>query len=337
MINCRPIMISTRYKQPGTLQSLSLTRLGTWIALQAELQLNPTAVLAQTNPKEAQATLANKVSIIRNYLEIHIPWMLHDGLAREAIGALSDLLEVTKKSQGFRISMSKFVGQMNVIVKMTEVLFTKYYTYVSIDAVPKMMRPVFYSKLYMLTGLVYLNLGSLSGGWKTAEMESSIVRSLKELHVLKFLFINYDCTDKVLKCIVEHCTNLIKLDVSCSKCIRNESIEIITKLKRLKSIQLYHTFVTWEGFVNLLIHCKSLEDIGRCDEIGRVLEFIHLNCPEALPLNLTIFVSRYANSKHLQLAVEACPNIRNMTVFHNTLQSDLQHLNLLCSLVMSLS
>lgn len=316
-------MFSSRYKQPKTLQCLSLIRLGSWIGQQAEMHMNSATVLGQHNPKQAQATLAHKVDHIRNYLDFHVPWMLHDQLASEAIKSLEELLEKTKKSLGFRGSMSKFVFQMNVIVKMTEAVFTKNFTYVSIDAIPKMMRVVFYTKLYKLTGLVYLNLGSLSGGWKTADMEGSILRSLKELHFLKYLLINYDCTDKILKCLVENCTNLVKLDVSCSKSITNESIDIICKLKRLKSVQLYHTFVTWEGFVNLLINCKTLEDIGRCDEIGRVLEFIHLNFPEALPLKLKIFVSRYANSNHLQLAIESCPDIRYMTVFHNTLQNDL--------------
>ncbi|CAF4760657.1 unnamed protein product [Pieris macdunnoughi] len=316
-------MFSSRYKQPNTLQRMSLIRLGNWIAQHAELHMTSVTIQAQYNPQEAQATLANKVDHIRKYLDFHVPWMLHDQLVNEAINSLNQLLDKTKNSMGFRASMSTFIAKMNVIVKMTETLFTKNLTYVSIDVIPKMIRTIFYTKLYMLTGLVYLNLGSLSGGWKTADMEASMIKSIKELHALKYLYINYDCTDKILKCIVESCTKLEKLDVSCSKCITNESIDIICKLKRLKSIQLYQTFVTWEGFVNLLINCKTLEDIGRCDEVGRVLEFIHKNCPEALPFNLKIFVSRYANSKHLQLAVDTCPDIFNMTVFHNTLQSDL--------------
>ncbi|XP_047545240.1 uncharacterized protein LOC113394590 [Vanessa tameamea] len=313
----------TRYKEPKQLECLALIKLGEWIANQAETNMNPIALLAQQNPNTAQTTLNQKIENIRRYLDFYVPWMLYDKLANEAIKALSELSERMKHSLGFRGSMGKFVSQMNVIVKMTEVLFTKNVTYVSIDTIPKMMRSVFYSKLNMLSGLVYLNLGSLSGGWKTADMEESIIRALKQLHCLKYLFINYDCTDNILKCIVENCTKIKKLDLSCSKCITNESINIISKLKSLKSIQLYHTFVTWEGYVNLLINCQHLEDIGRCDEIGKVLEFIHINCPETCPLNLKIYVSKYATSHHLQLAVQMCPYISVMTVFHNTLQSDL--------------
>lgn len=312
----------TRHKEPKTLEKMSLIKLGEWVTKQAEIHMIPTASLAQKNPDKAQAILNCNIEIIRQYLYIHVPWMLYDKFANETIKSLSGLLEKTKHSLGFRGSMGKFVSQMNVIIKMTEVLLTKNFTFVSIDSIPKMMRSVFYSKLHMLTGLEYLNLGSLSGGWKTADMEESIMQSLKQLHNLKYLIINYDCTDNILRCIAKNCTKIRKLDVSCSKCITNESINILSKLRELISIQLYHTFVTWEGYVNLLINCHNLEDIGRCDEIGKVLEFIHINCPEACPLNLKVYVSRYATSYHLQLAVEMCPLISSMTVFHNTLQSD---------------
>ncbi|XP_041978917.1 uncharacterized protein LOC121732944 [Aricia agestis] len=316
----------TRYKETKTLENLALGKVGDWIAQLAETYMIPNSLLAQHNPNEAQVKLSNYVDNIRIYLDRNVPWMLHDDLAKETIKSLSNLIEKTKQSLGFRGSMGKFVSQMNVAVKMTEALFTKNFTYVSIDGIPKMMRSVFYTKLHMLTGLVYLNLGSLSGGWKTADMEESIVKALKCLHNLQYLFINYDCTDKILTCIVKHCPKIRKLDLSCSKCITNESINFICQLKNLKSVQLYHTFVTWEGYVNLLINSHGLEDIGRCDEIGKILEFIHTNCPEAAPLDLKIFVSRYATSTHLQLAVEMCPFIRHMTVFHNTLQSDLMAL-----------
>ncbi|XP_014358457.2 uncharacterized protein LOC106710804 [Papilio machaon] len=313
----------SRYKQPEKLEKLALRKLGDWIALQAEIQMVPAVGVAQENISNAQVVLANSINFIRSYLDFNVPWMLYDSLAEMTIKALSDLIEKTKNSYGFRISMGRFVTQMNVIVKMTEVLFTKNITYLSIDRIPKMIRSVFYAKLYMLKGLVYLNLGSLSGGWKTADMEGAIIQSLKELHSLKYLFMNYDCTDNILICIVQYCPKIETLDVSSSKCISNESIDIICNLKKLKSIQLYRTSVTWTGFANLLLHCDNLEDVGRCDEIGRVLEFIHKTGIGLKQLNLKTYVSRYATDTHLQLAVKMCPLIRSMTVFHNTLQSDL--------------
>ncbi|XP_012548327.1 uncharacterized protein LOC105842077 [Bombyx mori] len=313
----------SRYKQPNKLEKLALKSLGEWVAEQAQHHLQPITSLSMRDTNAAQSHLSKSINNLRNYLEYNVPWMLHDLLADEAIRALSELLEKTKSSLGFRGCMGKFVSQMNIIARMAEVLFTKYLTTLSIDSIPKMLRSVFYSNIDKLYGLVYLNLGSLSGGWKTSDMENAVIKSLKNLHNLKYLFLNYDCTDNILKCIVENCRNLTKLDISCSKCITNDSIDILAEFKQLTSIQLYRTFVTVDGFVKLLLKCKNIQDIGRCDEIGRVLEIINLYYAESAPFNLRTYVSRYATSDHLQLAVQMCPYVTNLTVFHNTLQSDL--------------
>lgn len=317
----------SRYKQPKKLESLALNKLGDWIGEQAELLMFPIAAEAQRDTTKAHMLLSRHVNSIRSYLDYNVPWMVHDLLSTEAIRALSTLLEKTKQSLGFRGSMpGKFVSQMNVIVRMTEVLFTRNLTFISIDNIPKMMRSVFYSKLQMLSGLVYLNLGSLSGGWKTADMEGSVIEALKGLHNLKYLIINYDCTDNILHCISKNCKKIQKLDVSSSKCVTNESVYILIKLISLRSIQLYRTSVTLEGFAKLLVNCHNLEDIGRCDEIGRVLEFIDLTDSSAPPFKLKMYVSRYAPANHLQLAVDMCPDIRSVTVFHHNVHGDLMML-----------
>lgn len=315
--------MNPRYKQPKDLETLAIARLGDWVALQADRLMTPVAVQSLRDTVGAHMRLSKQIDLYRSYIDINVPWMVHDRLVKETIRALSELLEETKRSLGFRPSMGKFVNQMNVIVRMSEVLFTKNFTVVSIDVIPKMLRSTFYSKLYMLSGLLSLNLGSLSGGWKTADMESAIISSLKELHLLRSLCINYDCTDNILRCIVHNCKLLENLDVSCSKCITNDSVDLIKKLKNLKSIQLYRTFVTFDGFVRILLCCKNLEDIGRCDDLGRVLEYIDSTSFETKQFKLKTFVSRYATWNQLQLTVQMCPEIRSMTVFHNTLQTDL--------------
>lgn len=313
----------SRHKQPGSLESLALVRLGDWVATQAAKYMVPIAALNQRDTSKAQASLSRQIEIIRNYLDYNMPWMLHDALVIEAIRALSDLLDKTKRSLGFRGSMGSFVSKMNVIVRMAETLFTKNLTFVSIDAIPKMLRSTFYTKLHMLNGLVHLNLGSLSGGWKTADMETAVIHSLKQLHNLKYLFINYDCTDNILRCLSNNCKLIEKLDVSCSKCITNDSIDILSQLHNLRSVQLHRTFVNVEGYKKLLLTCKNIEDIGRCDDIGKVLECIDMCYLENKQFKLKTYVSRYATLNQLQLAVQMCPQIQNMTVFHNTLQSDL--------------
>lgn len=313
----------SRHKQPVKLERLALNKLGDWVALQAELQIKQFIELCQRDSTTAHEALNKTVDQLRSYLEYNVPWMLHDWLTVEAIRALSDLMEKIKKSFGFRSAMEKFASQMNVVVKVTEIIFTRYLTYVSINEIPPKLRAVFYSKLNKLSGLVYLNLGSLSGGWKTADLEKSTIEALRELRCLKYLVINYDCTDNILQCIVENCKLIEKLDVSSSASITNNSIDIIKKIKNLRSVQLYRTLVTLDGFISLLLNCENLEDIGRCDNIGKVLEYIALYISKCKKFNIKVYVSRYANINHLQLAVEMCPDIRSMTVFHNTLQSDL--------------
>lgn len=316
----------SRHKQPEPLEKMAIIRLGDWVALQAERAMLPIAAMSQKDMTGAQAKLSNQIDYLRSYLECNIPWMLHDSVVTEAIRALSELLDKTKRSLGFRGSMGKFVNQMNVIVRTSEILFTKNLTIVSMDIIPKMLRPSFYTKLFMLKGLVHLNLGSLSGGWKTADMERAIISSLKELHFLKYLFINYDCTDNILKCLSQNCQFIEKLDVSCSKCITNDSIDILCTLNRLRSVQLYRTFVSLEGFVKLLLYCENLEDIGRCDDIGKVLEYIDVTYSATKQFMIKTFVSRYATENQLQLTVQMCPYIRSISVFHNTLQSNLMML-----------
>lgn len=313
----------SRHKQPGRLENLAIIRLGDWVALQAEKCMAPISALNQRDMARAQALLTQQIEIVRNYLDYNMPWMLHDMLVIETIRALSELLEKTKGSLGFRGNMGRFVSQMNIIVRMAETLFTKNLTILSLDCIPKMLRATFYTKLHMLTGLVHLNLGSLSGGWKTADMETAVIQSLKELHNLKYLFINYDCTDNILRCIANDCLLIEKLDVSCSKCITNDSIHIMTQLPFLRSVQLYRTLVNVEGYKTLLLCCQNIEDIGRCDDIGKVLEFIDLCYAENKSFKLKTYVSRYATLNQMQLAVQMCPLIQNMTVFHNTLQNDL--------------
>ncbi|CAH0404775.1 unnamed protein product [Chilo suppressalis] len=316
----------SRYKQPQNLERLALHKMGDWVSQQTELQMKAFNEVAQKDSNAAHLALEKTVENLRLFMEYNVPWMLHDLLLTETIRALTELLEKIKKSFGFRRAMEKIVSRMNVVVKMTEIMLTKYVTYVSVGETPKMLRTVFFSKLNLLKGLVYLNLGSLSGGWKTADLEGSIISSLKELHSLKCLVLNYDCTDNILKCIVQNCKLIESLDISDSITITNASIDIIIQLKLLKSIQLYRTSVSLEGFTKLLLNCKLLEDIGRCDNIGKVLEYVTIIAPERNQFNLKVYVSRYASSNHLQLAVQMCPFIRSMTVFHNTLQSDLMML-----------
>ncbi|XP_026475379.1 ribonuclease P protein subunit p40-like [Ctenocephalides felis] len=107
----------------------------------------------------------------------------------------------------------------------------------------------------------------MSGGWKTFDMEPTVVKGISNMKNLSFLSINYDCTDNILLCLCEHCPNLKSIDLSSSKLINDDSIDILINLKKLRYVQLYRTSVTLEGYVNVLLNLEHIEDLGRCDEL----------------------------------------------------------------------
>lgn len=312
-----------KINQPKSLEDLSLGRVADWIAKIGEDLMPSIELLAREDHAKAIGILSSKVQILRLLLEYNIPWTLFDQFAHEIYRSISELLEKTKQSQGFRGSMARFISKMNVAVTMTEVLLTKDLTQLLLDDIPKMMRHVFYVKFSHLKGLRQLNLGSLSGGWKTADMEPTIISGLKALHNLRNLTINYDCTDNILEAICLNCPLLESLDISSSKSITNQSVNYLFKCKELKQIQLNRTGVTLEGFTKILLNCPKMEDLGRCDELGRVLEYINLTNSEAGPFRLRKYVSRYVTTTHLQLLVQLCPFIYSISLFHNSLLSDL--------------
>ncbi|XP_077293807.1 uncharacterized protein LOC143916541 [Arctopsyche grandis] len=312
-----------KIKQPDTLENMALVGVADWIAKIGETVMPCIEEIAKNDNTSAKKILASKVHVLRSLIEYNLPWMLFDRFADEVFRSISELLERTKQSQGFRGSMSKFISKMNVAVTLTEVLLTKNLTKLHLDGIPKMLRHVFYVKFSMLKGLEHLNLGSLSGGWKTADMEPTIILGIKSLHNLKSLTINYDCTDNILEAICLNCPFLESLDLSSSKSITNQSVSYIIKCNSLKQIQLNRTGVTLEGFTKILLNCPKLEDMGRYDELGRVLEYIDLINSEAGPFNIRKYVSRYVTSNHLQLLVQLCPLLYSISLFHNSLLSDL--------------
>lgn len=177
-----------------------------------------------------------------------------------------------------------------------------------------------------MRGLQVLKLGSLSGGWKTFDMEKTVLDGLGSLKNLQDLSLNYDCTDKILQLLVESCPKLVCLDISNSKYVNNASVEIMVDLKSLRVVQLYRTSVTMEGYINMLLHLPCLLDVGRYDELGRVLEYIDDYHPTWCNFQLSQFVSLQATSKQIQILSEKCPNVTSISLFHNILLLDLMTL-----------
>lgn len=310
-------------KQPRRLEDLALTGVADWVAKIGEDLMPSISEISRRDNLQSAELLASGVACLKEILDINIPWMLYDKFGEEIFRSISNLLEKTKASQGFRGSMSKFMSKMNVAVSLTEVLLTRNLTRLNLDEVPKMMKHIFYVKFSNLRGLKLLNLGSLSGGWKTTDMEPTIVSGLKALSNLVDLTINYDCTNNILQTLCDHCPKLRSLDVTSSKSISNQSVGYLIRFPELRRVQLYRTGVTIEGFTKLLLNCPKMEDLGRCDELGRCLEYIDVTNSSAGPFALRKYVSRFTTSDQLHILVNLCPKLYSVSVFHNSLLSDL--------------
>ena len=189
-----------------------------------------------------------------------------------------------------------------------------------------MTRQTFYLKLARMQGLEVLKLGSLSGGWKTLDMEQTVLDGIGSLKNLQELSLNYDCTDKILKLLVENCPKLVSLDISNSKFVNNQSVEILVDLKYLKVVHLYRTAVSMEGYINMLLHLPDLLDVGRYDELGRVLEYIDDYHPTWSHFQLAQFISLQATTKQIHVLAQKCPNVQSISLFHNVLLLDLMAL-----------
>lgn len=169
-------------------------------------------------------------------------------------------------------------------------------------------------------------MGSMSGGWKTAEVEHIYLNGLKSMRNLHYVSLGYDCTDQILNLLSHVAPKIEFFDLSSSKQISNSSIEQLLKFKYLKGVQLYRTSVTLEGFANLLLYSEELRDIGRYDEIGRALEYLDEWNPHKKKYSLTKFMTSYATTRHLQLLCDKCPEIDTVSIFHNVLLIDLMTL-----------
>jgi ribonucleases P/MRP protein subunit RPP40 len=212
---------------------------------------------------------------------------------------------------------------VNVALSLAQSLISVKLRVIDFDEMPKMIRSAFYSKLTKMSGLEWLSLGSVSGGWKTLDMEQVLVDGIENMSNLMHLRLNYDCTDNVLKTLVKNCPRLMSLDITNSKNINNASVDILVDLKNLRQIQLYRTSVSMEGFINILLHLPELRDIGRYDELGRCLEYIDDYYPTYGNFKLESFISIQATTKQIQILSEKCPNVSSISLFHNILLLDL--------------
>ncbi|GAB0086258.1 SCF E3 ubiquitin ligase complex F-box protein grrA isoform X1 [Sergentomyia squamirostris] len=315
-----------KIRQPTPLSTLSLHAVASWLTTLARHNMIVVAKISKFNVQEAASLLKRKMTILHDLFEYNVPFCVYDKLAGELFEAIPRLIETIKKEQDLGSSMGKFLSDVNVAVSLTEILLSSNLRSLYFDLIPKTMRHYFYIKLDQLSGLRSLDLGSLSGGWKTQDMEPTVLNGIVNMRNLQMLCINYDATDNIIKMLSESCPNLLEVDFSSSKSITNASVDLLIPMRNLRKVILYRTSVTLDGYVNLLMNLPKLEDLGRYDDLGRCLSCIDTNYPWLEVLNLTKFISHYATTEHLQILGRLCPRIHTVSVFNNPLLLDLMSL-----------
>lgn len=181
----------------------------------------------------------------------------------------------------------------------------------------------FFVLYYSCTGLVVLDMGSMSGGWKTEDVEHFYINGLNTMTHLRSVTLAYDCTDNILNLLAMTAPSIQHIDVSNSKLITDRSVDCLLRFKNLQSVQLHRTSVTMEGYSSLLLYAEKLADLGKYEDIGRLLEYLDQWNPLKKTFQLKKFITTYVTSKHLQLLCEKCPEIDTVSIFHNVMLVDL--------------
>lgn len=313
-------------RQPDTLESLSVRALIQLICKLGDQLLPMIQSLARSEALTSAIVLESRVALLQRIFDYNIPAGMYDAVCAELFRVVPLVLGKVKTRGMSRSSMAEYLQRVNMIVSLSETIISKHIRHLDFDQIPKMVRHVFYNRLDRLSGLGYLNLSSLSGGWKTEDMEPTVLSGIVNMTQLRYFCLNYDCTDSILLALAEACPHLHTLDVSSSKYISNDSMNLLFRFKSLRNVQLYRTSVSMEGYIKLLLKMPHLHDVGRYDEIGRCLEHIVDHYPSSQTFGLTRFSSRFVTTRFLQILAEHCPNVSFVSIFHNMLLCDLMHL-----------
>lgn len=273
--------------------------------------------------KKLHEILRTRIAILHDMFEYNLPCFLFDRLRKFLFSEIPKMVDSIKARRSLKTSQGEFMSQVNVAVALIESVIGPYLTYHNFEETPKVLQQTFFLRLKDLKGLEFLNLGSLTGGWKADEMEPTIMLGLNNMQNLQYLSLNYDCTNNLLLKLIEKCPRLTCLDLASSKAVTNDSVNLLLRMPSLRYVNLHRTSVSLEGYVKLLLGLKKLEDIGQFDEIGRCLEFIVDHYPDVSEFNLKKFSSRYVTTRFLQIISDYCPEMKFVSIFFNMLICDL--------------
>lgn len=319
-----------RHRQVPSLQTICLKSIGALVVSMAPPIIEKIQV--HVDPQLIISDLHKCMDWLNKLLLSHVPFYLYDRMAVEVLTAVKGLIEKTKKTYYPQRAISEFMTEMNVVVSLTEVVLSSQLKEIDFSEWPKIMRYVIYKNLYKLSSLEVLNLGSCTGGWRTSEYDKCIIDGITEMKNLRSLCLCFDCTDLVIQVVAENCTSIQCLDVTSSRSVTDRSIPYLLKCSQLRELQLHRTSVTSEGLAQLLVGLPKLQDIGRCDDFGNVIKYIHQSYSNVGPLGLKKIQTKGLSTENLRIFVDMFPKVEFVSLFHDEQMSDLTILSSLDNL-----
>lgn len=315
-----------KIRQPRRLRDEAVKAMGEWICKLIVDYTPQYHNMGQLLPEQFMELLRVSVAHIKDLIDSHVPFNLKEATRKELFRVLPNFIEDIRwieENGPEEDNKNKLLPSINVALAFTDLLICQDIRVLSIDEIPRVMRVIFYRNLKLMTGMRRLNMGSMSGGWKTFEMEASVLSAVGRMSNLQHLVLMYDATDNLIKLLTEVCPKIELLDFSCSKYITNESIDTLVKLKCLKTVLLQRTGVSMEGHIKMLLNLRQLEDVGHYDEIGRCLEYVDNYHEDKRDLQLKSFVTNYVTTEHVEAMAKNCPHISKVHIFCNATLLDL--------------
>ncbi|XP_043481774.1 SCF E3 ubiquitin ligase complex F-box protein pof2-like [Leptopilina heterotoma] len=315
-------------RQVRMLQDLALHSIGEYVTDFGKNIIRPSVCRIISQSKSEINLLALETKLVQGmkyHLSSSVPWHLYDKLSIHVLRAIENLVnEMNNFSNNVDYSTTILAEIQIVITRLTEIVIHENLRTIEFTAWPKIMRHVLYNKLHEMSGLEVLDLGSGSVGWRTSDIEKIIIAAVGFMKNLIAFTLCFDCTDNIVFALSENCQKLQKVDVTASGCVTDRSIPFLIKCHRLRDIKLFRTSVSIAGYANLLLGHRNLENIGRYDELGYVLEYIRNNIDNFKePFSLRVFESRNVRTDHLYLLVEMCPFITNFSILRDEKIEDL--------------
>ncbi|XP_076685474.1 uncharacterized protein LOC143377727 isoform X1 [Andrena cerasifolii] len=306
-----------RKHQVPMLVDLALCSVGEYVTMFGRYMTKLICTISKTNPDYGHTKLRTMLEFMRHLLSSSIPRHLYDKLSQAVLTAIVNLVKETRGTYNDYAVTTAFLSEMTIALHLTEVAVGAHLKAIEFSTWPKIMRHVLYNKLHEMVGLEVLDLGSGSAGWRTSDIEKIIVNGVSAMPNLVCFILCFDCTDNIIAALAQNCKKLQKLDVTASRSVTERSVKALLSCKYLKQIKLCRTSMTVLGYANLFLEHLNIEDIGRCDEFGYVLEHIHQEMDIKRSFHIGTFESRNFSMEHLCLLVDMCPYITSLCLLRD--------------------